>query len=53
MTAATLNALTRARNALHRRWAARMGSLAAALVAAMLAACTSGPPPRVETPQAP
>ncbi|SFQ30656.1 murein transglycosylase A [Ralstonia sp. NFACC01] len=53
MTAATLNAPTRARNALHRRWAARFGSLAAALVTAMLAACTSGPPPRVEAPQAP
>jgi len=49
MTAATLDALTQARTGTRRRW----GGLAAVLVVALLAACTSGPPPRVETPQAP
>jgi membrane-bound lytic murein transglycosylase A len=49
MTAATLDALTQARTGTHRRWAA----LAAALVTALLAACTSGPPPRVEPTQPP
>ncbi|MCL6468422.1 MAG: MltA domain-containing protein, partial [Ralstonia sp.] len=49
MTAATLDALTQARTGTCRRW----GGLAAVLVVALLAACTSGPPPRVETPQAP
>lgn len=49
MTAATLDALTPARTALYRRWA----GLGTALVAALLAACTSGPPPRVETSQPP
>jgi len=49
MTAATLDALTHAGTAPRRRWA----GLAGALVAALLAACTSGPPPRVETSQPP
>ncbi|WP_439892258.1 murein transglycosylase A [Ralstonia sp. 25C] len=49
MTAATLDALTHARTANFRRWA----GLATALVAALLTACTSGPPPRVETSQPP
>ena len=49
MTAATLDALTPVRTAPRRGWA----GLAAALVAVLLAACTSGPPPRVETPQPP
>lgn len=49
MTAATLDTLTPARTAVRRGWA----GLAAALVAVLLAACTSGPPPRVETPQPP
>src|SRR5204863_1900057 len=41
--------LTPVRTAPRRGWA----GLAAALVAVLLAACTSGPPPRVETPQPP
>ena len=49
MTAATLDALTPVRTAHRRGWA----GLATALVAVLLAACTSGPPPRVETPQPP
>ena len=49
MTVATLDALTPARTAPRRG----CGGLAAALVAVLLAACTSGPPPRVETPQPP
>ncbi|QOK90567.1 murein transglycosylase A [Ralstonia pseudosolanacearum] len=49
MTATTLDASTRAHTVHRRGWA----GLSAALVAALLAACTSGPPPRLETPQAP
>ncbi|MGF2528952.1 murein transglycosylase, partial [Ralstonia pseudosolanacearum] len=46
MTATTLDASTRAHTVHRRGWA----GLSAALVAVLLAACTSGPPPRLEAP---
>ncbi|TYZ42244.1 murein transglycosylase, partial [Ralstonia solanacearum] len=42
-----MDASTRAHTVHRRGWA----GLSAALVAVLLAACTSGPPPRLEAPQ--